>query len=184
MRNTLITLFGLLLVVGQAGAQLSDSEMDAEPPRLVEGVPPGHEAAPLDGAEFEDLIPEAPEGAVAWQSLREVTYGTKRDPAGYDVVTYTYPEAIQALDNTEVRILGYMLPMFDVGHQGRFLLAAYPPSCPYCLPAGPSQLIDVHAEDPLEFDWDPVLIEGVFHVLEDDPQGLMYRITGARAGKS
>lgn len=180
IRTRLLAILAVLALPAVVPAQLSDEELAAEPPSLFDAIPEGHGIQEFDPADFEDLIPVAPEGAVAWQTLREVDYELGVDADGYDRVIYIYPPSIAALHQHTVRVLGFMLPLMDIGGQSRFLLAAYPPSCPFCLPAGPSQLIEVQAARPLEFDWDPVLLEGEFHVLQDDPTGLMYRMTDAR----
>ncbi len=130
---------------------------------------------------FQDLIPEAPEGGVSWDLLGS----TKANEVGEEEnLRYVpdFPEAVSVLDGTTVKIRGFVFPLDQAEKQSRFLLTAYPPSCPFCLPAGPSMLVEVLAPDnPVEFGGDPVLMEGRFAVLQDDETGLFYRMTDARS---
>ena len=85
------------------------------------------------------------------------------------------------LDKQQVRLQGFMMPL-EVGEkQKRFLLAAVPSSCSFCLPGGPEQLVEVQARNPVRHGVEPVVLTGKFVVLRDDPAGLFYRLTDAVA---
>jgi hypothetical protein len=72
-----------------------------------------------------------------------------------------------------------MIPL-DIGDkQKRFLISAVPPSCQFCLPAGPDSLVEVEAKTPVNYTFDPIVIGGKFAVLKDDPSGVLYRMTEA-----
>jgi hypothetical protein len=43
-------------------------------------------------------------------------------------------------------------------------------------------MVEVRAETPIEFTYDPVVISGTLVVLDDDPSGVYYRLTDARIG--
>ncbi len=149
-----------LLVAAQTGA--------ATPP------PPAKE-----GSGYEDLIPPAPEGAVSWQTLGRVKTVVE-DKDGQTLIRPRFDKELAALDGREIMIKGFMYPLEMAEKQSHFVLTAYPPSCPFCLHAGPSQLIEVHCATPLKFTYQPVLIKGRLELLPKDPQGLFYRMTGAR----
>jgi hypothetical protein len=52
--------------------------------------------------------------------------------------------------------------------QKRFLLAAYPPHCAFCLPSGPESLVEVIADTPIEFTYRADRGLGRLAVLEND----------------
>jgi len=94
----------------------------------------------------------------------------------------TYQPAIRALAGHRVKITGYMFPLQGAEGQSHFLLSAYPPSCPYCLPAGPTELIDIQSEKDVAFTYSPITLEGDFQPLEDKDDlanGFIYRFTKA-----
>jgi hypothetical protein len=119
------------------------------------------------------ILPERA-GVVSWKTLAQVEpvkQGGKMVPE--------FSRAVMALDRTEVKVQGFMIPL-DIGDkQRRFLISAVPPHCQFCLPAGPESLIEVEAKTPVNYTFDPVVISGRFSVVKDDPSGVLYRLTGA-----
>ena len=71
------------------------------------------------------------------------------------------------------------MPLDQAEGQKHFLLSALPPSCPFCFPAGPDQLIEIFSKSPVNYSYDPVKIEGTLTLLEKDSMGMMYRIADA-----
>ncbi len=96
-----------------------------------------------------------------------------------------FASEVQKLDNSEITITGYIFPLQASGDQAHFLLSAYPPSCPYCLPGGPTELIEVTDSAPIKFTYDRVTLQGTFHLLRDESlkEGMYYRMTHARLEK-
>jgi hypothetical protein len=92
-----------------------------------------------------------------------------------------FSKDVTALDKKEIRLQGFMMPL-DMGEkQKRFLLVAMPPTCMFCLPGGPDQLVEVQARVPVKYGFNPIVVSGKFAVLRDDPMGLYYRLTDAVA---
>lgn len=121
---------------------------------------------------------------VSWKTLAHAKFymGKSGDiaPAGVD-----FAEDVQELDGSGVTITGYMFPLQASGDQGHFLLSAYPPSCPYCLPGGPTELIEVTDSKPLRFTYEPITIHGAFQLLRGDAlkEGMFYRMTHVQLQK-
>lgn len=90
-----------------------------------------------------------------------------------------YPDAVLALDNTQVRLQGFMMPLEPGEKQKHFLLTITTPSCAYCLPAGPEGVVEIKAAAPVKFTYQPIVITGTMNVLKDDPMGLYYRLDAA-----
>ncbi len=98
-------------------------------------------------------------------------------PEGVDFA----PE-VQKLDGQEITITGYIFPLQASEKQEHFLLSAYPPSCPYCLPSGPTELIEITDSAPINFTYDPITLHGTFRLLRDDAlkEGMFYKMTDAQ----
>jgi hypothetical protein len=77
------------------------------------------------------------------------------------------------------RIQGFMMPLEPGERQTHFLLSAVPLSCPFCVPGGPESMVEVKSRTPVKPSNDPVVMEGRFLVLHDDPYGLYYRLVDA-----
>lgn len=131
------------------------------------------EAAKTAGNDKEAAVPWVP-----WKTFEQVTYGDpdkQTDPK--------FAEKLQALAGKEVQVEGYMIPL-DVSHaQKNFLISAYPViNCYFCGPGGPKgpyQVVEIQAQQPLEYRKAAVMLQGKLELLNDDPMGLLYRLTNA-----
>ena len=121
-----------------------------------------------------------PPGALDWNTLINVKVKPKEvgDPY-YDIPIIT-PE-LRELDGKTVKLNGYMVPLEATETQSYFILMAYPHACPFHIPGGPGGFVEVQADFPVQFEYEPVLIEGHFKLLTDFSQGIFYQITAARA---
>jgi uncharacterized protein len=58
-----------------------------------------------------------------------------------------------------------------------------PLTCSFCVPGGPESMVEVKTKNAVRYTMDPVVVEGKFATLNDDPYGLYYRVTDAVAVK-
>ena len=115
-------------------------------------------------------------GVVSWRTLAQVQ-PVKRDGK---MVPEFAPDILK-LDQKDVRMQGFIIPL-DIGdRQKRFLLSAVPSHCPFCMPAGPDALVEVVAKTPVKFGFEPIVVSGRLAVLKDDPTGVLYRLTEAES---
>lgn len=118
-------------------------------------------------------LPEL-KGVVSWKTLAQVEAVRQKDR-----FVPKFSGNITALDKKEIRLQGFMMPL-DMGEkQKRFILTSLPPSCSFCLPGGPDQLVEVQAKTPVKYGFEPIVVTGRFVVLKDDEMGLYYRLTDA-----
>lgn len=88
-----------------------------------------------------------------------------------------------ALNQKTQRIQGYMMPLDPGEKQVHFLLSSVPLTCSFCTPGGPESMVEVKSKTPVKYSMEPVVVEGLFSVLEDDSYGLYYRMTHAKSVK-
>jgi uncharacterized protein len=134
-------------------------------------VPPSGLPSAADYAS--QLLPEI-KGVVSWKTLAQVEpvkQGGKMVPQ--------FSRDIMGLDQKDVRVQGFIIPLDMGDKQKHFLLSAVPPHCPFCLPAGPDSIVEVMAKKPLAYGFEPIVVAGRFAVLKDDPTGVLYRMTDA-----
>jgi uncharacterized protein len=135
----------------------------------------GREALPSASDYSSQILPEI-KGVVSWKTLAQVMPVKQKDR-----FVPQFSDTVAKLDKTEVKLQGFMMPL-DMGeNQKRFILAAVPSSCSFCLPAGPDAMIEVRAKTSVKFGFEPIVLTGKFAVLKDDPAGLYYRLTDAEA---
>ncbi|HSA81228.1 MAG TPA: DUF3299 domain-containing protein [Geminicoccaceae bacterium] len=119
---------------------------------------------------------QVPAGVVSWDTLGELDVRTEVLGPLRAVFHTDYSAAIKALDGEDVKLMGFLFPLEGKLEHERFLLTAWPPSCPFCLPAGPTQMVEVFCAEPITFTDGAILVGGRFELLHDDPSGLHYRL--------
>jgi uncharacterized protein len=121
------------------------------------------------------------EGVLSWETFAALDYTYESPFPGATTFTRSFGAAIEALDGEEIRLAGFIYPLEAGERHARFLFSGFPPGCPFCLPAGPEQLVEVLTAEPVRFTDKPVILAGRFELLHDDPSGLYYRLHEARA---
>ena len=111
---------------------------------------------------------------VPWSLLTAVKTRTDRNR-----VLPVFEPGQMALHQKTQRIQGFMMPLEPGERQRHFLLSAVPLTCSFCTPGGPESMVEVRSKVPVPVTIDPVVVEGRFSVLQDDPYGLYYRMTDA-----
>ena len=125
---------------------------------------PNSPIAPL--VERADVLP--------WSMLTEVKTKSVKNR-----LLPVFTPQVQALNDKPQRIQGFMMPLEPGERQRHFLLSSVPMSCSFCTPCGPESMVEVKARTPVKYTLEPVVIEGRFAVLADDPYGLYYRVSDA-----
>ena len=119
------------------------------------------------------LLPDL-QGIVSWKTLGQVE-PIKRGSK----IVLQFSDEILALDKKLVRVYGFMMPLDMTDQQKHFLLSAVPPSCPFCMPAGPEAIVEIRSKRPVKYAFEPIIMTGKLSVLTNDQSGLLYRIVDA-----
>ena len=162
---------GLVWGLGPSGvmAQLSPPIAGGIPAGTGPGVhSPNSPFAPLQ--ERADVLP--------WSVLTSVKTKVDRNR-----ILPVFPSDVRALNKKSQRIQGFMMPLEPGEKQKHFLLSSVPLTCSFCVAGGPESMVEVKTKTPVKYVMEPVVVEGNFAVLDDDPYGLYYRITDAVAVK-
>jgi hypothetical protein len=96
-----------------------------------------------------------------------------------DRILPEFTREITALNDKEVKLQGFMMPLEPGEKQKHFLISVNPQSCAFCLPAGPEGVVEVKTKTPVKYTFEPVILSGRMSVLKDDPMGLYYRLSDA-----
>lgn len=111
---------------------------------------------------------------VPWSVLTDVTTRSEKNR-----VLPVFSNGQKSLNEKTQRIQGFMMPLEPGEKQRHFLLTSVPMTCSFCVPGGPESMVEVRTKVPVKYSLDPVVVEGRFAVLADDPYGLYYRVTDA-----
>jgi hypothetical protein len=85
--------------------------------------------------------------------------------ATYDMKARSAPEALQKLDQKEVEIVGFMMPIHDAAELKEFALLPAPISCCFGVPPDENQVVVVELKNTIEPIYDtPIVVRGKFRV--------------------
>lgn len=144
-----------------------------------EGMPAGEPIDPEDIPSVHNTFYQVPEGAVSWDVLG--TFDMEVEVLGplKSQLNRSFSKEVQALDGETVEVMGFLYPLEGGAAHDHFLLTAWPPSCPFCLPAGPTMMVETFAAEPIDFTEGAILMAGRLELLDNDPTGFLYRMQDA-----
>lgn len=111
---------------------------------------------------------------LSWSMLTDVKTKVEKNR-----ILPIFSTAVLALHQKTQRVQGFMMPLDPGEKQKHFLLSSVPLTCAFCVPGGPESMVEVRTKAPVKYSIEPVVVEGRFAVLKDDPYGLYYRISDA-----
>jgi hypothetical protein len=136
-----------------------------------------HQAPPgVDPSLFKPL-PDRND-VVSWKLLSQVELVKQKDR-----YVPQFGKDVAALDQKEVKVQGFIMPLQLGDKQSHFVLTAMPQTCAFCLPGGPESMVEVKSKVPVKYTFEPVVLTGKLSVLKDDPTGVFYRLTDAVPAK-
>jgi hypothetical protein len=78
------------------------------------------------------------------------------------------PDTLRQLDGQAMLLTGFMYPLEQRRGHRRFLLSPFPAGCAFHVssgtPGSPASMVEVLADEPVRFTYDPVAIRGTFTV--------------------
>ena len=161
-----------VLVLALTLASLGVSAQQLTAP-LATGTGPGIHSPNSPFAPLRDRADVVP-----WSVLTDVKTRTDKNK-----VLPVFQMSQMALNQKTQRIQGFMMPLEPGEKQKHFLLTSVPMTCGFCVPGGPESMVEVRTKTPVAYSLEPVVVEGRFQVLLDDPYGLFYRVTDASSIK-
>jgi hypothetical protein len=142
---------------------------------LALAFPAAAQHQPPPGADPSQIKPLTERSDVlSWKLLAQVELVKQKDR-----YVPKFAQSVAQLDQKEVKIQGFMMPLQVGDKQSHFVLSAMPVTCSFCMPGGPEQLVEVKTKRPVKYSFEPVVVTGRLSVLKDDPTGVFYRISDA-----
>jgi uncharacterized protein len=168
-----------LALAGQLGAQtLSSPIAGGQPKSAAQPAPaidlPAGQGAGVHGANSPFAPLSERNDVVPWSVLTAVKTKNEKNR-----ILPVFTRDQTALGDKIQRIQGFMMPLEPGEKQKHFLLSSVPMTCSFCTPGGPESMVEVKTKTPVKYSMEPVVVEGRFAVLNDDPYGLYYRVTDA-----
>ena len=86
---------------------------------------------------------------VSWQTFSQVELVKQKDR-----YVPKFAAGIAALDQKDVKVQGFMMPLETGDKQTHFVLSATPQTCAFCMPGGPESMVEVKAKTPVKYTFD------------------------------
>jgi len=127
-----------------------------------------------------DQVKPLPErkDVLSWKLLSQVELVKQKDR-----YVPQFAKDVAALDQKQVKVQGFMMPLQTGDKQTHFVLTAMPQTCSFCLPGGPESMVEVKSKTAVKYTFEPVVLTGKLAILKDDPTGVFYRLTDAVPAK-
>ena len=117
-----------------------------------------------------------------WKTLSKITYKKEYDEfLGFKIDKPVFAQSVQDLEDQEVDVKGYILPVEGYKSHTEFIFSAYPYNlCFFCGGAGPETVMEVESTVPVEYTAEQVTLKGTLKLNPDDINRLMYLLIDAR----
>ena len=101
-------------------------------------------------------------------------------PVSLDAEKYTYsikytPE-VKALAGKVITVSGFMLPLESTEKFKHFLLSKRTPTCSYCPPGEPNEVVEVFTKEPMAWDEGIVVITGTMKLTNNPDMGVFFQL--------
>ena len=120
-----------------------------------------------------------------WKTLSKITYKKEyNEMMGFKVDVPVFSEEVKALEGKKVSIRGYIIPVEGYKGHKEFIFSAYPYNmCFFCGGAGPETVMEVYANEAIEYTAEPITIRGKLELNADDINRLIYSLHGVEKVK-
>lgn len=116
-----------------------------------------------------------------WKTLSRITYKKEFDELmGFKIDKPVFSDKVKVLEDKEIVIKGYIIPVEGYKSHTEFILSAFPYNmCFFCGGAGPETVMEVEAKSPVKYQADAIYLKGKLKLNADDINRLMYKIVDA-----
>lgn len=129
---------------------------------------------PLDERKAQSILPMSDHPL--WQTLGKTKIHADQKKGLYSA---SVPAEVKALSGKEITIKGFMLPLESTEKFRHFLLSKRTPTCPFCPPGEPNEIIDVHTDKPVAWTENSITLRGKFTLMNDREMGLFFKLSNA-----
>ncbi len=131
---------------------------------------------PPDERAVQEALPMAKDAL--WDTLYTTKVKFDSNTSSYSAV---FTDEVKKLDGTVVTISGFMLPLESSEKFTHFLLSKRTPTCYFCPPGEPNEIIEVFAATPTEWRDELMTYRGTFALTHNKEAGIFFQMTAAQA---
>jgi hypothetical protein len=160
MRKFLASIFLGAVLVGTCG-------FSTQPPSDSFGQP-------VEERKAQDALPKSNDPMWTVLSKSKIHVNEKKG-----LYSATHPAAVKALVGTQVSISGFMLPLESTEKFKHYILSKRTPTCPFCPPGEPNEIVDIWMAKPVKYDENMVKVTGNFALMDNEQLGMFFKLSNA-----
>jgi hypothetical protein len=129
---------------------------------------------PLDERKAQELLPVSKDNL--WKTLSECK-------VHLDVKNYLYSidrtSQVKAMEGKPFTVRGFMMPLEPAEKFKHFLLSKRTPTCPFCPPGEPNEIIEVFSQKPMAWQDGLITMAGTMAFTDNPELGLFFQMKDA-----
>lgn len=129
---------------------------------------------PKDERQAQNALPISHDAMWGTLLKARITYADKAP-----FISAKIPPEIKALNGTTVTLSGFVLPMDSEGKTRHFLLSKRTPTCPYCPPGEPNEVVEVYSRTTVPWDESLLTMRGTFTLINNTDNGIFFVLKNA-----
>ena len=126
---------------------------------------------PSDERKAQDALPQANDPMWTAFSACKVHYNDTKH-----TYSITYTPEVKAVEGKPFTISGFMLPLEATEKFNHFLLSKRTPTCPFCPPGEPNEIIEVFTKKPLKYSEGILTATGTLKFTTNPDLGLFFQL--------
>jgi hypothetical protein len=130
---------------------------------------------PSDERAAQDALPQSKDPL--WTTLAKTKIVVDEEHYLYKA---THAPEVKALVGKEITIQGFIMPLEATETFTHFLLSKRTPTCGFCPPGEPNEVIDIKTLEPVEWVDGLITLRGTFELMSDEQMGMFFKIHNAQ----
>ena len=129
---------------------------------------------PLDERKAQDALPKANDPM--WDILTKCKVHLDQKAYKYSI---EYTPEVKAMEGKQVTVSGFVMPLESTETFSHFLLSKRTPTCFFCPPGEPNEIVEVFTKKPIKWSDGIVVVTGTFKFTKNPELGLFFQLKDA-----
>ena len=129
---------------------------------------------PIEERKAQEKLPQAHDDI--WQSFWQCKVSLDKKNYTYSI---KYTPQVKAMEGKTITVSGFMMPLEATEKFNHFLLSKRTPTCGFCPPGEPNEIVEVFTKEPVKYSEGIVIVTGKFKFTQNPELGLFFQLNGS-----
>lgn len=126
---------------------------------------------PMDERKAQELLPTSKHRL--WGEFSKCKFKIDFKKSAY---TINFTPEVKAMQGKPFTISGFMLPLEPTEKFKHFLLSKRTPTCPFCPPGEPNEIVEVFSKEPVKWEDNLITVTGTMQLVAQSDSGLFFQM--------